>query len=287
MPYEIPGYRLLDSGEGRKLEQFGDIVIDRPSSLSSWVRRQSPEVWKGAAASYTHPDSWHVRGKRFTTWEAQIAGVTLELEILSNGQLGIFPEHALYLPMLRETIATISRRVQREVRVLNLFAYTGLATIACALEPGTFVTHVDLAKRAVEWAKRNANRNEVRSDGVRWIVDDALAFMAREARKGSSYDIIIIDPPSFSRISKNNIWTLDEKAAEIVNLMLDVLNPDLGAIFFSNHSSASIAEIARNITLDRFHDTGVHSEARSLSLREANSPRLLPASSLITIVNGM
>lgn len=286
MSHEIPGYELIDSGNGRKLERFGELAIDRPSSLSAWSQRKDHQAWTRSAASYSHPDTWRVHGKRFTTWKATIAGVTLELELLPNGQIGIFPEHALYLPLLRATIDRLSEGLQRQVRVLNLFAYTGLATMACAMHPNCFVTHVDLAKKAVEWAKRNASLNDVRADTIRWIIDDALGFMAREARKGSCYDIIIIDPPSFSRISKNNTWTLDEKAPEIVDLMLNVLNPEMGAIFFSNHSSASVTDITRNITLDRFHDSGVRIEGRLLSLKEVDSPRMLPASSLITIERG-
>jgi 23S rRNA (cytosine1962-C5)-methyltransferase len=286
MAHEIPGYELIDSGNGRKLERFGELAIDRPSSLSAWTQRKPPHVWAQAAASYNHPDSWRLHSKRFSTWKASITGITLELELLSNGQLGIFPEHALYVPLLRETIRNLSQASQRQIRVLNLFAYTGLATMACAMQPNCFVTHVDLAKKAVEWAKRNAILNDIRSDAVRWIVDDALSFMAREARKEARYDIIIIDPPSFSRISKNNSWTLEEKTPEIVELMLNVLNPDVGAIFFSNHSLASITDITRNITLDKFKDSAVRIEGRPLSLKEADSPRMLPASSLITIERG-
>lgn len=277
------GYKLLDSGDGRKLEQFGEIIIDRPSSLSTWRRRQPRDVWERAHARYSPPDTWEHTGKTFRTWNATIAGTTVELELMSNGQVGLFPEHALYLPEVSSTIKKIAASSDQPIQVLNLFAYTGLATSFCAALPNVHVTHVDLAKRAIERAKHNASLNAIRPDAVRWIVDDALGFMARESRKGNHYDVVIIDPPSFSRVSKQNTWTLDEKAPEIVTLVLSVLNPERGIVYFTNHSSASTSDVARNIALDTFKDTDVAIEIQSLALCEEFSPRRLPAGSLIVL----
>jgi len=284
-PFE--GYTLLDSGEGRKLEQFGSTIIDRPSSLSTWRRRHNRSVWDNAHASYMPPDRWRVDGRPFETWEATIAGVRLELELMSNGQLGIFPEHALYLPKVRAIVERLSGNGARPLKILNLFAYTGLATCYCATLPNVTVTHVDLAKRAIEWARKNASLNAIPENKIRWIVDDALAFMGREHRKGNLYDIIIIDPPSFSRVSKNNSWTLEEKAPDIVELMLNVLDPNAGAVFFTNHSTASTSDVVRNISLDMYNDRGVEISIESLSLQEKDTSRLLPAGSLITLFHSV
>jgi len=284
-PFE--GYTLLDSGEGRKLEQFGSTIIDRPSSLSTWRRRHNRSVWDNAHASYMPPDRWRVDGRPFETWEATIAGVRLELELMSNGQLGIFPEHALYLPKVRAIAERLSGNGARPLKILNLFAYTGLATCYCAALPNVTVTHVDLAKRAIEWARKNASLNAIPENKIRWIVDDALAFMGREHRKGNLYDIIIIDPPSFSRVSKNNSWTLEEKAPDIVELMLNVLDPNAGAVFFTNHSTASTSDVVRNISLDMYNDKGVEISIESLSLQEKDTSRLLPAGSLITLFHSV
>jgi len=282
MTSHIPGYSLLDSGDGRKLERFGDRVIDRPSSLSAWSRRNEA-LWESADAVYVPPESWQHGGARFSIWKTEIAGVTLELELMSNGQLGIFPEHAIYLPRVASAITQCRQRGQSPVRVLNLFAYTGLATAFCARHEHVFVTHVDLAKRAIDWARRNVQLNTDAADKVRWIVDDALTFMSREARKGNLYDIIIIDPPSFSRVSKNNSWTLEEKIPDIVHLVLDVLAPEAGTVFLTNHSAASTSDVARNIALDRFNDAGVEIDIEPLSLKENSTERVLPAGSLITL----
>ena len=282
MNLQIEGYSLLDSGDGRKLERYGDVVIDRPSSLSAW-RKRNDAIWESANAVYSPPDRWETDRASLRTWKATIAGVQLELELMSNGQLGIFPEHALYLPRIGAALEQFRSRGQKPVRVLNLFAYTGLATAFCAKHSDVLVTHVDLAKRAIDWAKRNVQLNTSASDRVRWIVDDALAFMAREARKSNVYDIIIIDPPSFSRVSKNASWTLEEKTPDIVNLVLDVLAPEAGIVFFTNHSAASTSDVARNIALDRFSDQGVEIGIEPLSLREERTARTMPAGSLITL----
>ncbi len=287
MPSSITGYKLLDSGEGRKLEQFGDVIIDRPSSLSSWKRRQPAELWQRADAVYTPPDRWEYHGSIRSTWSAAIAGVLMRLELMSNGQVGLFPEHALYLPSIASAAAKLRAMKDRELKILNLFAYTGLATSFCAAMGGAQVTHVDLAKRAIEWAKLNSQANAAAPDSIRWIVDDALAFMAREQRKRSLYDIIIIDPPSFSRVSKNNTWTLDEKAPDIVRLVLGVLEAHAGIVFFTNHSSASTSDVARNIALDLFDDHNVEISIQSLALEEESSSRRLPAGSLIVLSHGM
>jgi|694.fasta_scaffold00422_4 23S rRNA (cytosine1962-C5)-methyltransferase len=282
MNSQIEGYSLLDSGDGRKLERFGDVVVDRPSSLSAW-RRRNDAIWESADAVYSPPDRWETERASFSSWKASVAGVELELELMSNGQLGIFPEHALYLPRIGSALEQFRSRSSKPVRVLNLFAYTGLATAFCAKHGDVLVTHVDLAKRAIDWAKRNVQLNTSASDRVRWIVDDALAFMAREARKSNVYDIIIIDPPSFSRVSKNASWTLEEKTPDIVNLVLDVLAPEAGVVFFTNHSAASTSDVARNIALDRFSDQGVQIAIEPLSLKEERTERTMPAGSLITL----
>lgn len=287
MTSSILGYTLIDSGAGRKLERFGDIVIDRPSSLSTWRQRQPASSWERAHARYLPPDTWQRANRELSTWSASIAGVTIELELMSNGQVGLFPEHALYLPEVGNAIKSLSTGANRPLQVLNLFAYTGLATSYCAGLPNVQVTHVDLAKRAIERAKHNASLNHISADRVRWIVDDALGFMAREARKGNCYDVVIIDPPSFSRVSKQNTWTLDEKAPEIVSLVLSILHPDRGVVYFTNHSSASTSDVARNIALDTFADRDVAIEIKSLALNEEFSPRRLPAGSLIVLSHGM
>lgn len=279
----LPGYQLIDSGEGSKLEKLGSRTIIRPSTLCSWKQRRPQSLWKEADATYNHDNAWSFSQDRFSQWSTTLCGVDLELELMSNGQIGLFPEHAIYLSEIEQRIRSLQKDVQKEIRVLSLFAYTGLATAFLGKLERVTVTHVDLSKRAIEWAKKNASLSRVPQDRIRWIADDALAFLARETRKNSYYDIIIIDPPSFSRVSKTNSWTLEEKLPEIVHLFLNVLCREQGSVFFTNHSLASTSEITKNLTLDYFDDENIEISFSPLSIPELSSTRALPAGSLITI----
>lgn len=282
------GYALLDSGNGAKLERFGDKTLVRPSSLCAWRRRLPDKNWESASAILHEKSGWRCSDKRFDTWNVSIEGLSLELLLQPNGQIGIFPEHATYLPLLGEDLNRLGKANKRPLEILNLFAYTGLATLYCLKRVGNArVTHVDLAKKAIEWARRNVGINSVDESRLRFIVDDALGFMAREARKNHHYDVVVIDPPSFSRVSKNNTWTLEEKLPEIVNLCLSVLRPASGAIYLTNHSSVNTADVARNMLLDHFDDGKVSIETRSLSIREEASERLLPAGSLVRLAHAL
>lgn len=278
----IPGYALLDSGHGQKLERFGDKILSRLSSMCSWDKRSDEKIWYAADAELDADNGWRFPKNKFSDWVIEIQGVKLKLELQSNGQIGLFPEHALYLNTIASTIRSL--KGQSTVKVLNLFAYTGLGTCFTAKLPDTFVTHVDLSKRALDWTSENLALNGIAKDRVRMLPDDALAFMAKEIRRRNKYDIIIIDPPSFSRISKNDSWTLEEKLPEICDLCLNVLEPQKGALFFTNHSSVNTTEVIRNIALDRIQNKELSVESSLLLLEEENSPRRLPAGALISLV---
>lgn len=282
------GYTLIDSGDGAKLEKFGNKTIVRPSSLCAWRRRCSSDMWRSASATLSEKGGWIFSKERFNTWNVTVGSITLELLAQPNGQIGIFPEHASYLPVLEQDLIELQKKHSRPLEILNLFAYTGLATLFCAKsKANACVTHVDLAKKAIEWARRNATLNNYDETKVRFIVDDALGFMAREGRKQHRYDAVILDPPSFSRVSKNNTWTLEEKLPEIVNLCLGVLNQDAGVIYLTNHSSVNTVDIARNMLLDHFNDRDVSIETRSLSLQEDGTQRVLPAGALVRLAHGI
>lgn len=281
-------YSLLDSGDGRKLERFGSKIISRPSSLCSWTRRNR-ERWDHADAWYDPEKKWSFRKGAFEAWDVEIEEAVISLRLQSNGQLGIFPEHALYLNRVKTVLNSLTTAKSGEkITVLNLFAYTGLASAFCGVASPSpiLVTHVDLSKKAIEWAKENADKSGVASDRIRWIVDDALGFMARESRKGATYDVVIIDPPSFSRVSKNNTWTLEEKLPEIAELCFSVLNAKRGSLFFTNHSSVNTVDIVRNLALDRYGESSVTINSDNLVLKEEGSSRLLPAGALIEVMIG-
>lgn len=270
-------YELIDSGDNQKLERFGEKLIARPSSVCVWQQRL-PDFWKKADAVYSLKNKWIFKGAPFSEWQVEVQGVRLKLKILSNGQLGFFPEHRLYLPQLLEKLSALKK--SGSPRLLNLFAYTGLASYVAALA-GAQVTHIDSSKKAITWAKENAQLNSIAPDRVRLLPEDAIKFLEREKRRGNFYDVILLDPPSFSRLSKSNSWTLEEILRTLTLASLDLLNAKKAAIFFTNHSSVFVNDIIRNLFLDYCSKrSDVFTEQRVLRLKEADSKRELPSGSL-------
>ena len=175
-------YSLLDSGGGLRLEQFGVKTVIRPSSLAIWKPR-NPELWRTAAATYDHDAGWTFAHQQFKEWEVAIGAVKLTLRLQRNGQVGFFPDHTLYLDELVTAVKKIAKKNSRPPNMLNLFAYTGMASIV-AMHAGAQVTHLDILKPALDWARVNAERNNLPSNALRLIPDDALTFMEREIKRG-------------------------------------------------------------------------------------------------------
>ncbi|HEY2888918.1 MAG TPA: hypothetical protein VGJ17_09900 [Candidatus Limnocylindrales bacterium] len=193
---------LVDAGDGRRLERFGARLVDRPAPGADGPRRD-PAPWFRADLRFDPGRGWTARGGADATeaWTVEIDGVTLELRPTSSGGLGLYPEHAANLGWLAARVARRRASGGEEdpaPAVLNLFAHTGLATLALA-RAGAAVAHVDAARSAVAWARRNAELSGLADRPVRWLVDDALAFVQREARRGRQYAGFVLDPPSFGR----------------------------------------------------------------------------------------
>jgi len=200
---EWTDYELLDAGDDRRLERFGDRVVDRPAP-AAWERRVTPDAWASPTLRFDPGAGW--RGGT-EPWSIEIAGLDLELRPTASGGLGFYPEHASNIDWLVAQVR--SRAKDRQPAVLNLFAHTGLATLAAA-RAGAAVAHVDAARSAVAWARGNALRSGLADRPIRWLVDDAAGFTAREARRGRRYDGIVLDPPSFGRAG-NRRWQLADE----------------------------------------------------------------------------
>lgn len=208
------GYELVDSGGGRKLERFGDMLLDRPSSQAIWPRTDTAR-WEEARAVFLRGEGgtgeWQPRGDELPeSWSAELDGLVFEIRLTGFGNVGLFPEHSSHFTWMRELVAE-----RDETRVLNLFAYTGGATIACALG-GAEVVHVDSAKAVNGWAKLNAEKSGVRDDAVRYLTDDATKLVKRELRRGNRYEGIVVDPPSFGRGPKGEVWKLERGLAPLI-----------------------------------------------------------------------
>lgn len=261
-------YELLDSGELFKLERFGSKVLIRPSKFSIWKKRD-PKAWNRADAIYDHVRGWKfLKGEKFEEWEMKEENLSMVLRLQQNGQVGLFPEHSLY----EDEIASFLK--ESGGNVLNLFGYTGLATLLCA-RLGARVTHVDLSKQANQWAKMNVQLSGLEDKGVRFIQEDALSFLRKEKNRERRYDLLIADPPSFSRISSKETWNLDDIFVNLLSAIEAVLAPG-GMVVLTSHRFELGEQVMENLVYDTFH-TEVQVRSSTLSLKEVSSPRRLPA----------
>lgn len=244
-------YELLDSGDGRKLERFGRYTLARPCSQALWRPSQPGSAWTRADAAFDREDGnrWHGRANLPKEWEITTAGVRMRLSGTDFGHLGIFPEQRAQWKWIRETIAKAA--AARSVQALNLFAYSGGATLAAA-QGGAAVCHLDASKGMVEWARANAKLNNLADAPIRWIVDDAHKFMQREIRRARRYDAIILDPPSFGRGASGEMYKIERDLKTTLSLVKDLLSDKPLFVLFSSHTPGLSPRGAENILSQLF-----------------------------------
>lgn len=230
----MEGYELLDSGHGRKLERFGDIVLERPCAQAVWAP-QHPQRWKQATARFDREGglNWHSRERLPAKWVVTINGVRLRLSSTDFGHLGVFPETRELWDWIGATIARASKL--RRVSFLNLFAYSGGATMAAA-QAGAACCHLDASKGMVGWARENAKLNHLDSAPTRWIVDDANKFLSREARRDRRYDAVLLDPPSFGRGRGGELYKIEKDLMETLANVKAVLSDDPLFVILTSHT---------------------------------------------------
>jgi 23S rRNA (cytosine1962-C5)-methyltransferase len=249
---DVREVRLIDAGDGRRLEQFGSRVVDRPASAAV-SRRLDGWAWRSADLRYEPGEGWRFGpGVDAEPWPVEVGGLTMELRPTASGGLGLYPEHARNIPWLE---ACIARRVEAAAGtaplVLNLFAHTGLATLALA-RAGAHVAHLDAARSAVAWARRNAELSGLADRPIRWLVDDALAFVAREGRRGHRYDGLVLDPPSFGRARRgarasNAGWSLREDLDELLRACGAIVAPDAFVLVTAHTAGLDPEELATSV----------------------------------------
>ncbi len=270
----MDGYELLDSGDGRKLERFGGHVLERPAAQAAWRPSLSEEEWRSRAHARfdrVEGNRWHGRHQLPGEWEAEVEGVRFRLSSTDFGHLGVFPEQRPMWRWLRETC-----RRRPGVRVLNLFAYSGGATIASA-QGGAEVCHVDASRGMTDWARENARRNGLAAAPIRWIVDDVPAFLAREERRGRVYDGIILDPPSFGRGAKGELFKIEER----INPLLDQVRALLGVsplfVLLSGHTPGFTPRVLQNLLEQATDGLGGGVDSGEMLLEGAAGVRPLPS----------
>lgn len=283
----MEGFELVDSGGGRKLERYGTRLLDRASSTAIWNRSKA-KLWEGADASFAEGKEWSFKAAPFESWNISLLGIQFALHLQRNGQVGIFPEHLSYAEKLLILLRASAKRpnLGRPVRVLNLFAYTGLASLLSMREMA-HVTHVDNSKRVLEWFNENIALNGFDQNLVKLIPEDALLYAEREVRRESSYDIIILDPPSFSRVSKSKSWDLEDVIIELTHLCSKLLSKEGGAIIFTSHHPVLGGEVVLNVFKDIFAQVPNQAEVFPLYLQENETGRKIPSGSGVILKVGV
>lgn len=217
-------YQVLDTSGGEKLERWGEYILIRPDPQVIWMTEKGRKDWKKPNAHYYRSSRGGGEWKFFDLpkeWEIQYGQLRFRLKPFSFKHTGLFPEQAVNWDWFGERI----KKAGRPVKILNLFAYTGGATIAAAAA-GAEVSHVDASKGMVTWAKENAKASGLSDAPVRWLVDDCIKFVQREIRRGNRYDGIIMDPPSYGRGPKGEIWKIEESVYPFIQLCMDLLSKE-------------------------------------------------------------
>jgi len=232
-------YELLDSGDGRKLERFGDVILSRPCAQASWTK-QRPDTWATAAASFTKEHGWQTLGDAEppASWIITINDIVMRLELTHAGHLGVFPETRLLWDWITDTLGTHGAD---DTSVLNLFAYSGGATLAAA-RTGASVCHVDSSRSMVTRARENATLNHLDAAPIRWIVEDVGKYLDREIRRGRTYDAIILDPPSFGHGTKGEQYRFDRDLATTLGQCRQLLAEEPAFVLLTSHTQGVTAE---------------------------------------------
>lgn len=232
-------YEILDMANGEKLEKWKDVILVRPDPQIIWKSKSFPERWKNANARYirssTGGGNWDFNKKVPANWQVKYKELIFNIKPMGFKHTGLFPEQAVNWDWMINKI----QHANRDIKVLNLFAYTGGATVACSYA-GASVCHVDSSKGIVTWAKENITSSGLQNNPVRYIIDDVVKFVSREIRRGNKYDAIIMDPPSYGRGTNGEVWKFEENISDLVELCTKVLS-DRPLFFLINSYTTGIS----------------------------------------------
>lgn len=264
-------YELLDSGDGLKLERYGNVVLERPDPQALW--HPSKKGWK-PHASYTRDEkkgTWQQNSPIPDKWQISFCGLNLFIKPTPFKHTGLFPEQATNWHWMQNLI----KKRKDTTKVLNLFAYTGGATLACA-QAGAEVVHVDSSKAAITWAKENAQASGLEKHPIRYILEDVRLFVEREIKRGNTYDGILLDPPAFGHGASNELWHIEEHFIPLLENCIKLLSPN-PLFLLVNGYAAGYSPIAYANNLETLiHKYGGEIQKGELTIQESDSKRLLP-----------
>ena len=243
-------YEILDMANGEKLERWNNIYLVRPDPQIIWNDKQYPEKWKQANARYNRSSTggghWDYKKRLPDSWQIKYKNLTFNIKPMGFKHTGIFPEQAVNWDWMMDKIQSEIKTTNREVKVLNLFAYTGGATVAC-LYAGASVCHVDSSKGLVAWAKENVVSSRLQERPVRYIVDDVVKFVQREIRRGNKYDAIIMDPPSYGRGTNGEVWKFEENLPMLIEICMQVLSDNPLFFLINSYTTGTSSMVLENL----------------------------------------
>ena len=271
----FPEYKILDTSDGMKLESWNGIKLLRPDPQIIWNDKDK-SIWSNVDAKYERSNKgggeWNIFNKSIPDrWQIHYDDLTFNLKLMGFKHTGLFPEQAYNWTMLKNKINS-----KRDIKVLNLFAYTGAASVAC-LSAGASVVHVDSSRGMVDWAKENVESSNLSDRPIRFIVDDVVKFVEREIRRGNKYDIILMDPPSFGRGSNKEVWNIETDLYNLVNKCTEILSDDPILFLINSYTtglSMTVLENILNLTVNKKYKGFISSD--ELGIKEENSNLILP-----------
>lgn len=243
---EWKDYEIIDMASGEKLERWGNIKLIRPDPQIIWKNKSIPSEWKSANARYnrssTGGGAWEYSKRLPESWQVKYKNLTFNIKPMGFKHTGLFPEQAVNWDWMINKI----KQSKRDIKVLNLFAYTGGATVAC-LSAGASVCHVDSSKGMTTWAKENVESSGLREKPVRFIIDDVVKFVQREIRRGNKYDAIIMDPPSYGRGKNGEVWQFENNIADLVELCTQVLSDNPLFFLINSYTTGISSKVLANL----------------------------------------
>ena len=267
-------YEILDMASGEKLERWGNIYLVRPDPQIIWKEKSFPKKWDEANAVYNRSSSggggWNYKKRLPDAWQIKYKNLTFNIKPMGFKHTGLFPEQAVNWDWMINKI----KSEKREIKVLNLFAYTGGATVAC-LSAGASVCHVDSSKGMVAWAKENVASSGLSDRSVRFIIDDVTKFVQREIRRGNKYDAIVMDPPSYGRGKNGEVWQFENNIADLVELCSEVLSDDPLFFLINSYTTGISAKVLENLLDLKIKKKGKLSSGE-IGLPMTNSKLVLP-----------
>ena len=277
---DLKEYELLDMANGEKLEKWGKYILIRPDPQIVWSKKENEKLWNMAHARYIRSNTggghWEILKKIPNNWQIKYKDLVFNIKPMGFKHTGLFPEQAVNWDYMMDKI---SKKIKenKQVKVLNLFAYTGGATVAC-LKAGASVCHVDSSQGMVNWAKENVISSNLKDKSVRYIVDDVVKFVKREIRRNNKYDCIIMDPPSYGRGKNKEVWNIEKDLENLVNLCGKLLSDDPLFMMINTYTGGLSGTIISNLVTKSIEDRNIKKISfDEIGLKQKNTNKFLPA----------